>query len=94
MSDDEDYVPRDYDDDENNQNEEDYVEPMGNDTIDVNADINLGHLVGSPGEVMPAENPGVEDVEILGVEHENHDIVNPEVEDVESPEVEDDSAIE
>ena len=101
-SDDEDYVPSEHDDDEskhddddeNNQNEENDVEPMANDTIDINADINLGCLVGSPGEVMPVENPGVEDVKNLGVEHENHDIKNPGVEDVESPGVEHDRAVE
>ena len=70
-SDDEDYVPNEYDDDEskheecdeaesgdeNNQNEENDVEPMANGTIDINADNNLGGLVGNPGEVMPAKKP-------------------------------------
>ena len=67
---------------------------MANDAIEINAVNNLGCLVGNPGEVMPIKNPGVEVIENLGVEHENHDIKNPEVEDVESPGVEDDRAVE
>ena len=51
-SDEDDYILSDYDDDENNQNEEDDYEPVGSDISDVNADNNLGCLIGSPGEVM------------------------------------------
>ena len=73
LNDKDDSIIRDYDDDENIQDEEDDYEPVGSDTTDVNDDNNLGCLIGSPGEVMAAENPGVEDIENLGVEHEDHD---------------------
>ena len=93
-NDEDDYIIRNYDDDEIIQDEEDDYEPVGNDTTDVNNDNNLGHLIGSPGEVMPDENPGVEDNENVGVEQEDHDIISPEVEDVKSTEVEDDNVTE
>ena len=93
-NDEDDYIVRNYDDDEIVQDEEDDYEPVGNDTTDVNDDNNLGCLIGSPGEVMPDENPGVEDNENIGVEQEDHDIVSPEVEDIESTEVEDDNVTE
>ena len=49
----------------------------------------MGCLIGTPGEVMPDENPVVEDNENEGVEQEDHDIIGPEVEDNENPGVED-----
>ena len=88
-NDEDDYTIRNYDDDEGVEDDNDDYEPVGNDTTDVNKDNNLGRLIGTPGEVMLDENPGVEDNANEGVEQEDHDIISPEVEDDENPGVED-----
>ena len=54
---------RTYDDDKGVNDDNDDYEPVGNVTTDINEDNNVGRLVGTPGEVMPDENPGVEDNE-------------------------------
>ena len=84
-----DYTIRNYDDDEGVQDDNDDYKPVGDNTTDINEDNNLGHLIGTPGEVMPDENPGVEDNKNEGVEQEDHDIAGPVVEDKENPGVED-----
>ena len=79
-----------YYDDKGVQDDNNDYEPVENNTTDINEDNNLGHLIGTPGEVMPDEDPGVEDNENEGVEQEDQDddIISPEVEDDENPGVE------
>ena len=62
---------------------------MGNVSIDVNEENNVGPPTGTPGEGMPDENPGVEDNEIKGEEKDDHDFAGSEVEYGENPGVAD-----
>ena len=98
--DDEDYIPDQEEHDEEskvedddtvqnyNDDENDY-ESVGNVSIDVNEENNVGPPTGTPGEGMPDENPGVEDNEIKGEERDDHDFAGLDVEYGENPGVAD-----
>ena len=99
-------ISHEYNHDETGSIEEEYDEPMDNDVMNVvdngmntHDENNLGRLDDAPGvdESKNVENAGntekrgMNDIENLGVDPVDNDIINQEVEDVESPEEEEDS---
>ena len=95
--DDEDYIP-DHDgldeesmgEDENTgESYDDDDELVGNISIEMNENNSMGPPMGTPGQGMAEENPGVEDTETEGEEHDDNNLTDPEVEYDENPGVAD-----
>ena len=94
---DEDYIP-DHDgldeesmveDEDTGQIYNDDDEVTGNISIEMNENNSVGPPTGTPGQGMADENPGVEDNEMEGEEHDDHNLTDPEVEYDENPGVAD-----
>ena len=94
--DDEDYIPDQVRHDEESMVEDDdtgqiyddnddYNELTGNTSIDMNENNSVGPPTVTPGQGMADKSPGVEDNEIEGEEHDDHDFADSEVEDNENP---------
>ena len=68
-----------YDDDD------DYNQLTGNISINMNENNSVGPPMGTPGLGVADKNPGVEDNEMEGEEHDDYDFAESEVEDSENP---------